>query len=169
MFASCNEDEVPKEKNYSTKLDGKYDLVSMICETDVDLDHDGVFSNDIMNETHEEINMERYLLEIQTHIVDETKRNDVQVIKLWAPYTNVFSDDNGKFLYTAYSYTNMDVKYEYLEGSNSINTWNPLGEGEILSAKTTKDGGITVRFKQIYYTTNGWEKLIINSTYKKRI
>ena len=71
IFSGCHSEEVaPKEEYYSIKLDGKYDLVGLMSETAVDLDHDGVFSEDIIAETNMIAeptflkNMARYFMEL---------------------------------------------------------------------------------------------------------
>src|SRR5258705_5039437 len=110
FIAGCHHEEVvPKEEYYSSILDGKYDLVSLTSETAVDLDHDSIFSMDIVAETHtvSEPNppvkcMECYFVELTTEVNDFDPKLVNQKFFLWAPNATIFSDVDGNYLYTDY-------------------------------------------------------------------
>lgn len=168
IVSGCNSDEASQEPYPSTKLDGFYDLISMNSTTAVDLDHNTIFSTDIMMETHEQGNMSRYYTELNTEIYDWPGQPKFyhQRIFLWAPYTNAFFSDHGEYLYSEYGQTNLLAKYSYSEKTNTIDIRDNLGNGELISAQLSEDV-LTIKFIQEYYTKN-WEPLTIVAVYKKR-
>lgn len=169
LFACGNEVEL--ENIHSTTLEGKYDLIRMESENPVDLDRDGNFSLDIMTEIAKSTKIPHtYFLEISEIIyLQEPQHRDHHQINLWAPHSNVFSDDQGNYLYTAYGLGNVISQYHYSEKANLITLKNNGGEGVMLSAKSMSNRVIRIQYIQSYYTTNGWERLTITSTYKRRI
>ncbi len=175
IFFSCKQEEITPNEDYvfanvSRKLDGIHDLVDMTSETAVDLDRDGNSSRDILSEANEWKNSRRYFLEFETVDIDGNSNLFYQKMFLWVPFTHVIADLQGNYLYTGYSYTNLAARSRFHERENRIEIKNgSLGQGEVLSALVKNDESISVRFIQRYYTTKGWENLMINATYKKRI
>jgi hypothetical protein len=174
---SCREDEaiVMDEvafKNPSHKMDGKYDVVEFSSEKPVDLNMDDQYSNDLLTESGEWKNADRYFLHFITEPVTFNEPNPtlfIQKLFLWAPYSGVISEtESGKYLYTAYSFTNLLCRCRYYERENRIDVSDGnIGQGEILSVNVSNET-IRVNFIQSYYTSNGWERLRINASYKKR-
>jgi hypothetical protein len=168
LFSACTEENVkPTEEAPSLKLDGKYDLVSLTSTVAVDLDRNGISSFDILAETDEAKNINRYFLELSTVVYNwETKYYD-QIIDVWVPYTNVISDEQGEYLNSGYGFTKLLANYRYAEETNKVEVWNNLGEGEVLSVEVVDDSLIKVTFAQSYYTKD-WVELTITGTYKRR-
>lgn len=176
---SCNRDQIiPKNEHHSIKLNGRYDLISMFSENAVDIDRDGIFSKDILSEIamlpktrHPffPLDPSPYFLEMNTTILLGPPAFYDQRINLWSPYPNVISDELGTYLFTGYGFTNLFCQYKFIEEDNLIKITNGhWGQGEVLSAKINNDV-LTIKFIQLHFTTNGWERLTINSTYKRSV
>lgn len=164
-------------KNPSFKIDGIYDVKRFESEEPVDLNGDGIYSIDVLKEADQWKNAEKFFIQFIT----ERDYNDTTVyvpkLFLWAPYCGVIAEANSnKFLYRDFSFTNLLARCYYSEPKNVIYVWNGnLGEGQILSAAIEGDF-MTVNFIQSYYTSNepnyienGWKRLKISGTYKRRI
>ncbi len=180
VFAfSCNPEEVKPEEVHSKKLEGFYYPVTMTSEIAVDLDRDGNFSNDIIAEIsksvqnpnpHSFTDPHRYFMEISEVIyIQEPIHRDHHQIKFWLPKTTVFLNDLGEYQYSGYGPSNAISQYKYYEDINMIKIVSLNGEGELISAQVLQNGGISLKFKQSYYTTKGWERLTITSTYNRRV
>ncbi len=177
ILISCVEEEsIALEdvfvKNPSFKIDGNYDVFQFNSEKAVDLNLDGKFSFDVLAETDEWSNSDRYFLQFITEPMTYGEVNPslfIPKIFLWVPFPGIISEtDAGNYLYTTYSFANLLARCKYLEKENLIQIKNGnLGEGQIISAFVLDDV-IRVKFIQSYYTSNGWEKLTINAAYKRR-
>jgi hypothetical protein len=66
LYFSCQKEDPEPEKVFSLKLDGIYELISLHSATAVDLDFDGESNTNIILETHEEDNIDRYFLEFNS-------------------------------------------------------------------------------------------------------
>ncbi len=88
---------------------------------------------------------------------------------MWAPWTHVFSDDQGNYLYTAYGLISLFAKFNFDEISNEIEILANLNGGTILAAHTFDGVFMTVNFEQTYYTKNGWETLNLTGHYRKTV
>ncbi len=169
MLQSCNKEIPETQEYYSMKLDGTYDLISLEAHSVVDLDMDQNYSVDIIKETHQEASISKYFVELTTEIKYWEPIFYNQNIYLWAPYPNVFSDEDGNYLYTDYGFTGIAAKYRYYEETNDIEIFDNWGEGEILSAKVEGDTLLTITFKQMHYTIDGWGSITMDGRYNRRM
>lgn len=169
MFAACRNDEPkPPDPPPSTKLDGVYDVVSIVCDYPVDLDRDGAASVDLLEETHETKNASRYYAEFKTVIYHWEPDYYDQEVDVWVPLTYVFYDEAGNFQKVEYSFTNLLATYHFDETSNQIAILRNLGNGEVAAGRLISEDTLFIQFKAYFYSTKGWEKLPLNGTYKRR-
>lgn len=161
----------------SRSLDGKYDVVSFTSGTPVDLNHDGIPSKDLLHETDQWQNREKYFIHFVTDSTSGKPKLFYQKIFIWVPLPNVITDvKTGRYLFTGYGFANVLARYSYDEASNNLKILRgDLGEGELLSANVSNaphnspDYDIHVTFKQYYpITSNDWEELTIDAVYRKQ-
>lgn len=169
MFAACRNDEPkPPDPPPSTKLDGVYDVVSIVCDYPVDLDRDGTASLDLLEETHEAVNASRYFTEFKTTIYHWNPDYYDQQIDLWIPFTHVFKDQAGNFQDVQYSFTNLLAVYHFDETNNQIAILRNLGNGEVTGGRLISEDTLSMQFKAYFYSTKGWETLPLTGIYKRR-
>ena len=172
IFLACaactNDDAQLPDPPPSTKLDGVYDVVSIICDYPVDLDRDGTSSVDLLAETHEAENASRYYTEFKTEIYHWQPDFYHQQIDLWIPFTNVFKDEAGNFQDVKYGFTNLLATYRYDETTDQVFFKRNLGNGEVVGGRLISEDTLSIQFKAYFYSTKGWETLPLNGIYKRR-
>ncbi|MBL0743889.1 hypothetical protein [Chryseolinea lacunae] len=152
----------------STRLDGTYDVQSIVCEYAIDLDRDGVFSTDLLAEAHETGNASRYYAEFRTTIYHWEPDFYDQEISLVRPFANVFRDDQGNVIDVLYGFTNLLCRYAYDESTNRITAFRNLGSGEIHEVNMLSDGVLEIRFSASYFSNNDWRTLPLKGVYKRK-
>jgi hypothetical protein len=170
---ACEEDEPKQTPPPSMHLDGTYDLIDYQLEAPVDLNRDGVSSQDLLKEMEGgNVPAKRNLRLILSTIVLEgpSKTDYIQQIDLRVPLPHVITDgQTGEFLYNSYGYAWAAAEYNYSTETGFIITTPLGGYGKILAAQWDEASGVmSIKFEQDYYTTD-WEKLTITGTYKKRL
>lgn len=155
--------------NPSRELDGKYDVISLISEIPVDLDRNGNFSTDILQETKLQSDSLKYFLQLSTIRLNGDNELFYQKVYMWVPQTGIFVDDKGTYIATGYGVSGIFGYYRYYSDNGVIKI---VGEtvcpaGMILNAKLV-NGNLLLNFKQFYYTSKGWEEINIVGTYTKR-
>jgi len=167
--AACRNDDVkPPDLPPSRKLDGVYDVVSIICDYPVDLDRDGIQSADLLTATHEAVNASRYYTELKTELYHREPDFYDQQIDLWIPFTHVFKDESGNFLDVKYGFTNLLATYRYDETTRQVSISRNLGNGEVVGGRLVSEDTLFMQFKAYFYSTKGWETLPLNGIYKRR-
>ncbi|MBX2900538.1 MAG: hypothetical protein KF775_12860 [Cyclobacteriaceae bacterium] len=163
---SCkNEEQV--EPTYSFELDGKYRLISTTTVHPVDLNFDGYFSTDLIQETNQAENKERFFLYLESIGYNWTPTYYDQRIFLWSPLANAILNQDGVYLRTGYGITNLLAKYRYNPQNNRVDVLGNLGGGIVDSVYRTEPDILQIHYRQYFYTTNGWEELSLISNYKK--
>ncbi len=173
---SCNdpEPEFPVEqvfiKNPSFKLDGKYDVTKFEATKPVDLDMDGIFSSDILNEANKWKDSNEYFVHFFTERDDHDTTLYVPKLFVYAPLVSITVDEKANYLSTRYGLAGLLARFYYTEKDNRIalKGGDSNRYGRILDAKVVNEGLIVIQLAQYYYTSSGWEELRINATYKKR-
>jgi hypothetical protein len=168
-FVTCRNDAIkPHAPPPSTKLDGVYNVVSIVCDYPIDLDRDGAISKDVLAETHEAVNASRYYIELKTEIYHWDPDFYDQQIDVWIPFTHVFRDEKGNFLDVQYSFTNLLATYRYDEATGLMSIRGNLGNGEVIGGRLISKDTLLVQFKAYFYSTKGWETLPLTGIYKRR-
>lgn len=167
-LSACTADEVTINQPPSTELDGKYNWQSTVISKPVDLDLDGNSSTNFIAETHlREDTMHVYFLWLETieHSIEDRKFYD-QRIFLWSPLSNLVSIE-GKDLFTAYGLTNLLAKYKFSQQTKTIDIIGNLGSGYVDSVRLINNTILEVKYRQYFYTSNGWEELSLTSAYMR--
>ena len=164
LLQSCGKNEVqPKPvTEYSTKLDGKYKLLTINSTHAVDLNRDGISSTDLKTEITDLSDSIKFFLELKTTYY----YIPYQEIDQWLPLSNEITDNNGKFLEVLYGFKNLFSRYNYDEKTGKIKII-PVGTLEILSAELLENNKLKITSQMHFYTTNGWELLTLVSIYQK--
>lgn len=167
-LSACTADEVTINQPPSTELDGKYNWQSTVVSKPVDLDFDGNFSVNLIEEAHlREDTMHVFFLQLETveHSIEDRKFYDQRMF-LWSPLSNVVSIDN-KYSHTAYGLAGILAKYRYYSSKNQIDILGSLAGGNVDSARLIDGNILEVKYRQYFYTTNGWEELSLTSAYMR--
>ncbi len=167
-------------KNPSFKIVGKYDLLSYLTQKPMDLNFDGKYSHNLFDEMGNYYWQEahRFYLHIYNDLYprEDGTTEYVPIIDLYAPYANVRSDaETGEYLYTLYGVANCSARFYFSEKKNEFTIIDPsLGEGQLVAVSIDEDI-LFATFRRYFYTDpqflftdDGWEKITIHATYKKR-
>lgn len=165
---ACNDPEPQVVEPPSMKLDGTYVVQSIVSDNPVDLDHDGVFGVDLLEETHETVNSSRYYVVFSTSVYHWEPDFYDQQIFLVRPLANVFRDVEGAVTEIRYGFTNLLSQYRFDESTREVTVWRNLGSGDVMGVRMLSDEMLEITFSANYFTSRGWEVLSLKGIYKRK-
>ena len=143
----------PKNPLYEA-LRGKYDTDAILVKNPVDINKDGMYSNNLFSEFEYSANSSKNRLEIKTN-----QLLDLELLTISFPYSSEKNIVEGSF------YSDWVV----LGGKYEIQDDELISEDEVLtSIKLVDDKTIEVKGEIDLYTSEGWEKVAFEATYEKR-
>ncbi|HNR73323.1 MAG: hypothetical protein UZ12_BCD005002555 [Bacteroidetes bacterium OLB12] len=164
---ACNDENLKIRETYSFELDGKYELLETASVEPVDLNFDGLFSNNILLEANQIENKERFYLELESIRYDWEPVFYDQRMFLWSPLPNVITSSEGVYLRTEYGYTALLAKYQFDPMKNKVDVLGNLGGGSVDAVLRTSPDTLKINYRQFFFTSNGWEELSLVSLYKR--
>lgn len=167
LSLACEDSDIKKKVIYSFELDGKYELIETRSAKPVDLNLDDTFSHDILLESNQIENKARFYVELESIKYDWEPTFYDQRVFLWSPLANVFTSTDGAYLRTEYGYTALLAKYHFDEEKNLVAVLGNLGGGSVDSIVRIGNDTLKISYRQFFYTSNGWEELLLISNYGK--
>jgi hypothetical protein len=195
LLAGCHKEEPEPLEPVSFALDGFWDLYSMLCEKPVDLNFDRIYSNDIIAEIGGIPDMpegitkgawwiEDYHMQFESRYIGVNNEYPgghmgyIQLIKFFLPKPSVIAqkNDNG-ILDVLYGTANENIVVKYSERNGLLERFRHDPTSVLVhEVSLNRDGTISITYEQDFYTLKGqefyteegWETLIITTTYKKR-
>jgi hypothetical protein len=173
FLGGCSK-EKPRDGEVSLKekFHGKYEIISSISDVSVDINMDGVSSNNLLIENFEVSGskLELRILNSNEHLFSESWPVEYIVIPRGEIFDSTRYHPTYRIYYALHGYDRMfrfsdDQKFIQLVQSVVEDTTNTLIQVESLTVE--EDKTIKVAEKRKLYTSNGWIKTRIVSTYRR--
>ncbi|PIY08345.1 MAG: hypothetical protein COZ18_12765 [Flexibacter sp. CG_4_10_14_3_um_filter_32_15] len=158
FLISCSKKEdpirdIPKNPLYQ-ELQGKYETNAILINNPVDINRDGIYSNNLLQEFEHAITSSKNRLEIKSN-----ELLNLELLTISFPYSSEENFIDGKF----YS------DWVILGGEYEIDDNKLISEDTILSSITLLDNKtIGVKGEIELYTSEGWEMIEFSAVYEKR-
>lgn len=161
--------------NASSNLGGSYNIISMVSNISVDLNNDGVISNDLFTEIDPEVfNTQIPELEIKPVVVNNQLEN---MMSFYLPHSNVTIESPTSAGSVRFSKTGLGYVYEFDSNTQTIlieDTTTPGSQpgiyGHIESIEVYGANGLKAIFTKYYYDFSapaGWKLLTVTCIYRR--
>lgn len=161
----CSNEETAAPTDYALNLVGDYKLMSMECETAVDLNFDGVAQTNIRSEVDCLIHNSFSFLRLEIRINGESRFFNYPTVNSFVPLLNppfsqCFSID---YMPCMFDFDNVNKKIII----TSTNAERELEYGKLLNVDYVEsEKKITIQIQTKLFTSDGWQTVKITSVYK---
>ena len=159
----------------SSNLGGSYNIISMVSDLSVDLNNDGVTSNDLFNEIDPEVfSTQIPELEIKPVVVNNQLEN---MMSFYLPHSNVTIESATSIGSVKFSKTGLGYVYAFDSNTQTISIEDsttpgsqPGIYGHIESVEVFGANGLKAIFTKYYYDFSapaGWKLLTVTCIYRR--